>query len=72
VLGYVTNTTSTVTSNEDVPGAAESATLFIGDPFQIGYSSNLSFADSAINISNTGANASAANPVTQALNGNQR
>jgi uncharacterized repeat protein (TIGR01451 family) len=37
---------------------------------QISYSSNLSFADSAVNISNTGASASATNPVTQALNGN--
>jgi hypothetical protein len=70
VLGYVTNTTSTVTSNEALPGAPASATVFIGDPFHISYSSNLSFADSAVNISNTGANASALNPVTQALNGN--
>jgi hypothetical protein len=69
-LGYVINTTSTVTSNEALPGAPASATLFIGDPFQISYSSNLSFADSAVNISNSGANASAVNPVTQALNGN--
>jgi hypothetical protein len=69
-LGYVINTTSTVTSNEAVPGAPATATLFIGDPFQISYSSNLSFADSAVNISNSGANASSVNPVTQALNGN--
>jgi len=39
-------------------------------PFQVRYASNLSYADSAVIFTNTGASATAVNPVTQALNGN--
>ncbi len=56
VLGYLTNTTSTVTSNEALPGAAATATIFIGDPFQISYAANLNQGESYINLANTGAN----------------
>ena len=55
-LGYLTNTTSTVTSNETLPGAAATATIFIGDPFQISYAANLNQGESYINLANTGAN----------------
>jgi hypothetical protein len=41
VLGYIANTTSSVTSNEAQPGAAASAVIFVGDPFQISYAANL-------------------------------
>jgi len=54
-LGLLTNTTSTVTSNEALPGAAASATIFIGDPFQITYAANLAVGDSFVDITNTGA-----------------
>jgi hypothetical protein len=39
-------------------------------PYQVRYTSNLSYADSAVIITNTGASATAVNPVTAALNGN--
>jgi hypothetical protein len=39
-------------------------------PFQVRYASNLNIADSAVNITNTGASASSVNPVTATLNGN--
>jgi hypothetical protein len=39
-------------------------------PFQVRYASNLSYADSAVIITNDGASATAVNPVTAALNGN--
>jgi hypothetical protein len=55
VLGYLTNTTSTVTSTEALPGAAASASLFIGDPFQVTYTANLNIGESYIDITNTGA-----------------
>ncbi len=53
VLGYITNMTSTVTSNEALPGAAATATIFIGDPFQISYAANLNQGESYINLVNT-------------------
>ncbi len=53
--GPVTNTTSTVSSNEAAPGAAASATLFLGNPFQFSYAANLSMGESYIDIANTGA-----------------
>jgi hypothetical protein len=56
VLGSLTNTTSTVTSNEALPGAAASAILFIGDPFQVRYAANLNIGESYIDITNTGSN----------------
>jgi hypothetical protein len=55
VMGYLTNTTSTVTSTEALPGAAASATIFVGNPFQVSYGANLNIGDSAIDIANTGA-----------------
>ena len=54
--GLLTNTTSTVTSNEALPGGAAVAAIFVGDPFQIRYSSNLNIGDSVVDITNTGAN----------------
>jgi hypothetical protein len=56
VAGSVTNTTSTVASNEAAPGAAASATLFLGDPFLVSYAANLNAGESFIDIANTGAN----------------
>jgi uncharacterized repeat protein (TIGR01451 family) len=53
--GGVTNTTSTVTSNEAIPGSPATATLFIGDPFQVTYLSNLDKGDSFVDVSNSGA-----------------
>ena len=54
VVGSVTNTTSTVTSTEALPGAPASATLFIGQPFQVNYSANLNFGESYVDIGNAG------------------
>ncbi len=56
VSGYVTNTTSTVTSTEALPGAAATARLFIGAPFLISYAANLNLGESFINLTNSGAN----------------
>ncbi|HTA43458.1 MAG TPA: hypothetical protein VK789_13475, partial [Bryobacteraceae bacterium] len=56
VLGYVTNTTSAVTSTEALPGAPASAALFIGQPFQVNYSANLNFGESNVDIGNAGTN----------------
>ena len=56
VLGLITNTTSTVTSNEAAAGAAASASIFIGDPFFVNYGANLSAGESYISITNTGTN----------------
>ena len=39
-------------------------------PYQVRYASNLTYGDSAVIFTNTGASATAANPVNQALNGN--
>jgi uncharacterized repeat protein (TIGR01451 family) len=71
VLGRVTNTTSTVTSTDALPGAAASAILFIGDPFQVTYASNLNIGESYIDITNTGVNgASLLGPGFGAATGN--
>jgi hypothetical protein len=43
-----------VTSTEALNGAAASAILFIGDPFQISYAANLSVGDSFVDITNAG------------------
>ena len=56
VVGDLTNTTTTVTSTEALPGAAASANLFIGQPFQVNYSANLNFGESYIDIGNAGTN----------------
>ena len=56
VVGYVTNTTSTVTSTEALPGAAASAVLFIGQALQVNYSANLNVGESYIDIGNAGTN----------------
>jgi hypothetical protein len=58
--GLLTNTTSTVTSVFGAQGvaapvgAAATASIFVGDPYQLRYFSNLNIADSVINITNTG------------------
>jgi hypothetical protein len=56
VLGLLTNITSTVTSTEALPGAAASAIIFIGDPFQVSYAADLNIGESYIDIANTGTN----------------
>jgi hypothetical protein len=56
VLGSVANATSTVISTEALPGAAASAIIFIGDPFQVTYAANLNVGESYIDITNTGPN----------------
>ena len=53
--GQLTNTTSTVTSNQTGPGAPATATIFVGNPYLISYASNLTAGDSYVNITNTGA-----------------
>lgn len=58
-LGYLTNTTSTVTSTEALPGATASATIFVGNPLQISYAANPSAGETAVNIINSGATAGA-------------
>ncbi len=55
-LGLLTNTTSTVTSTEALPGAPASAVIFVGDPFQVSYAANLNIGESYIDITNTGTN----------------
>jgi hypothetical protein len=55
VLGYLTNTTSTVTSTEALPGGAASATIFVGNPLQITYAANPSAGETPVNITSTGA-----------------
>ena len=57
VLGYLTNTTSTVTSTEALPGGAASATIFVGNPLQISYAANPTAGETALNITNSGATA---------------
>jgi hypothetical protein len=54
-VGLQTNTTSTVTSNEALPGNPAVASIYVGDPYQITYVSNLNVGDSFVNITNTGA-----------------
>jgi len=54
VIGLLTNTTSTVTSNEAPAGAAATAVIFVGNSFQVSYFPNLNRADSVINITNAG------------------
>jgi hypothetical protein len=56
VVGYVTNTTSTVTSTEALPGFRAEAFLFIGQPFQVNYSANLNIGESYVDIGNAGTN----------------
>jgi hypothetical protein len=57
-LGQLTNTTSTVTSNQTAPGAPASASIFVGSPFQISYAANLIAGDSYVDATNSGASAS--------------
>jgi uncharacterized repeat protein (TIGR01451 family) len=56
VVGLVTNTTTTVTSTEALPGAAATAVVFIGNPFLVNYSANLNFGESFVDIGNAGTN----------------
>jgi len=53
-IGLLTNTTGPVTSDQTQPGAAASAVIFVGNPFQVSYFPNLNLGDSAINITNAG------------------
>ncbi len=55
--GYLINSTSTVTSTEALPGAAASATIFIGNPLQIAYAANPTAGETPVNITNSGASA---------------
>jgi len=54
-LNLLTNTTGPVLQGLQVVGAAATASIFIGDPFQVSYFSNLNIGDSVINATNTGA-----------------
>jgi uncharacterized repeat protein (TIGR01451 family) len=54
-LNLVTNTTGPVLSGTIVAGAAATASIFIGAPFQVSYFPNVNIADSVINATNTGA-----------------
>ena len=65
--GFKDNVTTSVLSTEGGAGNTATATLLVGDPFQVRYSSNLSLTDSVINITNTGEISTAAFP---AQNGN--
>jgi uncharacterized repeat protein (TIGR01451 family) len=60
--GFKDNITTPVLSTEGGPGNAATATLLVGDPFQVHYSSNLAIGDSVINITNTGEISTAAFP----------
>jgi hypothetical protein len=53
--GLQINTTSTITSNQALAGAPATASIFVGDPFQVNYTSNLNIGNSFVNITNTGA-----------------
>jgi hypothetical protein len=55
-VGTQTNTTSRVASVNGGLGAAATATLIVGDVFQIRYTSNLDIGDGVINITNSGVN----------------
>src|SRR5207249_4267616 len=46
--GLITNSTGALTSNEAPAGLAATATLFIGDPFQLTYVPNLNVGDSVV------------------------
>jgi len=61
-LGLLTNTTSTVTSNEALPGVSAFANIFVGNPFQVRFASNLGVGDSVINITNSGTSSTNAFP----------
>jgi hypothetical protein len=54
-LNLLTNTTSPITAGQAMAGAAATASIFIGDPYQVKYVSNLNLGDSVINITNEGA-----------------
>ena len=54
IVGQLVNTTSTITSTQAPPGDPATATLFLGDPYQISYFPNLGVGDSVIDISNAG------------------
>jgi hypothetical protein len=45
-----------VTSDQTVPGNSATATIVVGDVFEITYASNLAAGDAEVNITNTGAN----------------
>ena len=55
-LGLLTNTTSAVTSTDSIAGTSATATIFVGDAYQVSYTANLTVGDSYVNISNSGAN----------------
>lgn len=59
VMGPVTNTTQAVLSANGGNGLPASATLFMGDPFQIRYTANLPIGDSVINFTNSGQSSTA-------------
>jgi hypothetical protein len=55
VLNLLTNTTSSISMGQVTVGAAATDRIFVGDPYQVNYFSNLNLGDSVINITNTGA-----------------
>jgi hypothetical protein len=52
--GLQTNTTSTITSTNAPAGAAASAVIEVGDPYQVRHQSNLNLADSVVDLTNAG------------------
>jgi len=60
--GFKDNVTTSVLSTEGGAGNTASATLLVGDPLKVRYSSNLGVGDSVINITNTGEISTAAFP----------
>ena len=60
--GSQTNTTSPPSINGSPVGAAATAMIFVGDPFQVRYASNLNVGDSVVNFTNTGESSTVAFP----------
>jgi hypothetical protein len=53
--GTVINSTGLVTTNQTSPGGPATATIFLGNPYQVSYAAHLNKGDSFVNITNTGA-----------------
>lgn len=59
--GVQVNTTSTISSDQTVPGDPATATITVGDVFEVSYAANLTAGDAQINITNTGVNGASLN-----------
>lgn len=65
--GQQNNTTAPITSANGGTGLAASAGIFVGDPYQVRYTANLTIGDSVMNFTNTGESSTTSLP---AQNGN--